>query len=505
MTTTSINGNPSNQLSPTPRELIVIARSDIELHATPSAVRSTRADVTPLSNLLNAEGIRMQPLFGASEARIRHATASATPTLPDLASYYQVDAPDQRLDELAEKFRQLDTIEAAYVKPPGEPPVIAEASAAINTMSPLAQDAPPVTPDFNARQVYLDPAPAGIDARYAWTLPGGRGAGINIIDLEWGWRFTHEDLNQIQGGVVAGDNTEALAYENHGTAVIGVFSADQNTFGVTGICSDAHVSAVSFSMPTAAAIRIAADRLRPGDIMLLEIHRAGPRFNYQVRTDQQGYIAIEWWPDDFAAIQYATQRGILVVEAAGNGRENLDDAIYETRPPGFPADWSNPFNRANRDSGAIIVGAGAPPPGTHNADHGPDRSRLDFSNYGSCIDAQGWGREVTTTSYGDLQGGASRDLWYTDRFSGTSSASPVVVGALGCVQGVLRARSQTLLTPSSARQRLRTTGSPQQDAPARPSAQRIGNRPNLRELVPPPAEPWWIKLLRWIISWFSRR
>jgi hypothetical protein len=178
-----------------------------------------------------------------------------------------------------------------------------------------------------------------------------------------------------------------------------------------------------------------------------------------------------------------TNKGVIVVEAAGNGAENLDDPIYSVRPPGFPAAWTNPFNRANRDSGAIIVGAGAPPPGTHGRDHGPDRSRLDFSNYGASVDAQGWGREVTTTGYGHLQGGSDENLWYTDRFSGTSSASPIVVGAVACVQANRKAKGQALHTPAQMRNRLRTTGSPQTDAPGRPATQRIGNRPNLKTLL----------------------
>ena len=131
----------------------------------------------------------------------------------------------------------------------------------------------------------------------------------------------------------------------------------------------------------------------------------------------------------------------------------------------------------------MICGAGAPPPGTHGRDHGPDRSRLGFSNFGALIDAQGWGREVTTTGYGDLQGGVP-DFWYTDTFSGTSSASPIVVGALASVQGVLRAHGRIVLSPGRARQLLRATGSPQTDAPGRPRTQRIGNRPNLRQLIP---------------------
>ena len=126
------------------------------------------------------------------------------------------------------------------------------------------------------------------------------------------------------------------------------------------------------------------------------------------------------------------------------------------------------------------MGAGAPPPGTHGQNWGVDRSRLDFSNYGARVDCQGWGREVTTTGYGDLQGGVE-NLYYTDRFSGTSSASPIVVGAVGCMQGALRAANRPLLTPATARNILRTTGSPQQDEPGRPATQRIGNRPNLRQ------------------------
>jgi hypothetical protein len=131
----------------------------------------------------------------------------------------------------------------------------------------------------------------------------------------------------------------------------------------------------------------------------------------------------------------------------------------------------------------VVVGAGAPPPGTHGRNHGPDRSRLGFSNYGSVLDAQGWGREVTTCGYGDLQGGVNEDLWYTDQFSGTSSASPVVVGAIACTQGVLRARRRPVMSPARARDLLRATGSPQTNAPGRPRTQRIGNRPNLRALI----------------------
>lgn len=469
-------------------ELIVVAEPEFALRSRQAGIESAAsADVSPLARLLEAEQIVLEPLFGNEDKVVRErqmapAGFDGSPDMPDLSVYYRVDVPQDRMAHLAEQLRKQPAVSAAYIKPPAE---LAHAALDVtweelNTMTPDAQDAPPVTADFSGRQGYLDAAPGGVDARYAWTQSGGGGTGVNVIDLEWGWRFSHEDLRLNQGGIVGGTGSTST---DHGTAVLGEISGDRNAIGITGIAPEAVISAVAFSMPTATAIRNAADRLRPGDIMLLEIHRPGPRYAFAGRLDQLGYVAVEWWPDDFAAIRYASSKGILVVEAAGNGAENLDDALYNTRPAGFPATWTNPFNRSNPQCGAIVVGAGAPPQGTHGNDHGPDRSRLGFSNFGACVDAQGWGREVTTTGYGDLQGGGNQDLWYTDRFSGTSSASPIVVGVLACTQGVLRARGRIPLSPARARDILRTTGSPQQDAPGRPASQRIGNRPNLRQIL----------------------
>jgi hypothetical protein len=468
------------------RELIVIAKQQAGLRASATGLASIiGADTASLTDVLTRHGASMEPLFGLSEERMRAKVTSLShaAAMSDLGVFYNVTAPDERLDALAAELQAHALVDAAYVKPAGEPPAIVldeDVAAPLNDMVPAPGDAPPMTPDFASRQEYLNTAPGGIDARYAWTVPGGGGAGVRVIDCEWGWRFSHEDLLQNQGGVVAGTSSTDT---NHGTAVLGEISGDRNPIGITGIAPDAVISASSFNdQPTAQAIRAAADRLGEGDIILLEIHRPGPRTPTPPQG-QFGFIAIEWWPDDFAAIRYAVNKGIIVVEAAGNGFQNLDDPIYNQRPAGFPADWRNPFNPANPSSGAVVVGAGAPPPNTHGRDWGPDRSRLDFSNFGARVDTQGWGREVTSTGYGDLQGGMNADLWYTDQFSGTSSASPIVVGALACVQGVLRAQGRIPLSPARARELLRSTGSPQQDAPSRPITQRIGNRPNLRQLI----------------------
>ncbi len=470
------------------RELVVYVKAESGIRVKTEGVTSAvGADVSKLKNFVKAEDVAFEPLFGAEERLIVGAASFAASTgreLPNLSLYYTVRAAEHRLEDLAEKFRKLDVVEAAYVKPPRLLPQ------QINDMLPCAGEAPPVTPDLTSGllsgQGYLEAAPGGVDARYSWTLPGGSGDGVSIIDIEGAWRFTHEDLLQNQGGVVGGIQSAKIEWRNHGTAVVGVIGADRNSYGVTGISPDANVRAISIFGGTgdSAAIRQAADMLNPGDIILIELHSPGPRYNFQERIDQKGYIAVEWWPDNFDAIKYATAKGVIVVEAAGNGGENLDDPIYSTRPAYFPATWTNPFDRTNRDSGAIIVGAGAPPLGTHGRNWDADRSRLDFSNYGSAVDAQGWGREVTTCGYGDLQGPLNNeDVWYTNSFGGTSSASPIVVGAIACTQGVLRAQGKSPMDPTQARDCLRTTGSPQQDAIGRPASQRIGNRPNIKQMI----------------------
>lgn len=429
-------------MSALPRELIVL------LGAAPAGALAEALD-----------GAALQPLFDD----------------PALPGYARVIADDARLDGLCDALLALPGVLAAYVKPGGS---LARCD---DALAPRG-DEPAATPDFTSRQGYLDPAPSGVSARAAWALAGGDGAGVGVVDIEGAWRFTHEDLRENKGGVIGGEPSRGRMWRDHGTAVIGVVGGDRNDFGVTGIAPAAKVSAVSVFGGTgsAGAIALAAQRSQPGDVILIELHRPGPRAR---GSGQEGYIAIEWWPDDYDAIRYATERGVIVVEAAGNGAEDLDHEVYDTPSRGFPSDWKNPFRRAERDSGAVLVGAGAPPPGTHGRSYGPDRSRLDFSNYGACVDAQGWGREVTTCGYGELQGGRDEDRWYTDTFSGTSSASPVVVGVIASLQGVLKARQQPALSPSRARALLREGGSPQADAPQRPAAQRVGPRPDLVDLI----------------------
>jgi hypothetical protein len=501
-----------NVPSATPPELILVVEPKAELRVRGDKVISLKegVDVTPLADLISNEHIAIRPLFGVSEEWLKDRTAHLDVKMGegqrlDLSIFYKITAPYEMLADMAALLREIPFVQSAYIKPGAE---LTIADNSIEFSDGIAPGNP--TGDFTARQVYLNDAlEGGVGASCAWAREGGRGRGINIIDAEGAWRFSHEDLSENQCGLIGGIELLEPGWRNHGTAVLGVLGGDRNNFGVTGICPDATVRTVSLfgsstgapvpNWSAAAAIRLAADMLHQGDIILIEHHLPGP-LNFEKNDEQVGYIPIEWWPCNLAAILYATGRGIIVVEAAGNGQRNLDNrALYDNPPPdslngNFPPWWVNPFRRDPIDSGAILVGAGIPPQRVHGGSEEMDRSRSQESNFGEIVDVQGWGDNVVTCGYGGLsENDPDEDRWYTSRFNGTSSAAAMVAGVVGCIQGALRARGD-MLTPARARELLRddNLNSQQLDGPfGTASAVHIGPRPNLcrllDHLIPPPS------------------
>ena len=497
---------------PAPRELVVIVDPRARIRVKNGQVIALNPnfadDAQALANLVASEQVVIWPLYGVSEESLLEKTAATKRKMGvgqrlDLSIFYKITAPDQKFKSLVPKFRQLKVVQAAYIKPGVELTIMDNSIEFRDGIAPG-----PTTGDLTPKQVYLNSvSEGGLGVPCAWARKGGKGAGINIIDAEGAWRFSHEDLPANQGGLIGGAVFDDLGWRNHGTAVLGVIGGDNNTFGVTGICPDALVSTVSVFGTTggplpvwsaAAAIVRAADVLNKGDIVLIEHHLPGRRADFEIRDDQVGYIPIEWWPCNLAAIQYAVDQGIIVIAAAGNGQQNLDDPIYDDDPEGvahgpFPDWWSNPFQRDPIDSGAIVVGAGMPPKVVAGTSTEQDRSRVRESNFGRMVDAQGWGDRVVTCGYGGLSPNEpNEDRWYTSRFNGTSSAAAMVAGAVGCLQGILRDRG-TVIDALNLRTLLRDDqiNSKQEDGDfGMASAARIGPRPNLcrliDHLIPPP-------------------
>ncbi|HKN87461.1 MAG TPA: S8 family serine peptidase, partial [Nitrospiraceae bacterium] len=287
---------------------------------------------------------------------------------------------------------------------------------------------------------------SGIDAEYAWTVPGGDGggatAGLQFVDLERGWFLDHRDL---PAGKIILDGSNQ--YLEHGTSVLGIVVAQDNCIGCIGIAPKvATMRAVSYYRPTvnlADAIQAALNVMNFGDVLLLE-----------VQMDYCGYpmAPLEIQPDLFDLIRLGTALGIIIVEAAGDGNLNLDNV------PCMP----------QKDSGAIMVGAAS-----MTAPHSRP-AYANFSNYGSRINCYAWGENIVTL-------GTSPDN-YVYGFGATSGASAIVAGAALSVQGVSITNNGFRLSPQQMRTLL---GDPALGIQSQnPAVDKVGVMPNLKNIIP---------------------
>lgn len=410
----------------------------------------------PLELLNSVDSINR--LFTASEqqlvnVRVKGESRSAH-KLPDLNLWLKIALkPGTDATSFIEDLKGLESVEIAEFAP---------------LPSPLPAD----TSNFTDEQDYLDAATDGIDARYSWTIPGGNGSGITIYDVEYSWNQEHEDLSKASGTELLlniGDSAiDPFSNNDHGTAVLGELVADNDSKGVTGISWGADIglapaNTADLGYDLANAIMLAVNDGSPGDVILIEQQASV--------CGLSDYGPSEWISSVFDAIQTATANGFVVVEAAGNGNVDLDQEACGTT-----------FDRSVRDSGAIIVGAGQPP------GSGNDRERESFSSYGSRVDLQGWGSDVVTTGYGGFYKNSddpsNPNFWYTNSFGGTSSASPIVAGAVANLQGISFEKFGVPLVSFQVRDLLVQTGSPQLGN----TAENIGPRPNLRQAIEQMAE-----------------
>ena len=436
------NGALQSVVSPTP--------------LTPVAERVEMAiRVASLQATITASRAQVRPQFPGSpevalDAEHDALERSSNETLINKNSFVIIDVPnDVDFDRFLLSLRSLDGVASA--EPIPDPP-------------PL-----PVSPDLVGFQGYRLPASlSGIGAGVlANDVVGSTGANVKIVDVEYSWNQSHEDLDKAATALIPqGIPVDPFSDTNHGTAVLGILVGDADTQGVTGLVPDAAIGMVNaygkadaaasptYNLPN--AINIAAANLTPGDMILIEQQAVGLG---PCDSTQVGCVAVEWNLAAYTAIRAAVLSGIIVVEAAGNGNQNLDIAGY-----------GSPFPAGRADSGAIIVGAGSAPGCT-----APVRSRLSFSNYGSRVNLQGWGQCVASTGYGGLYNGGANAL-YTSSFSGTSSASPIVASAAAIVSSVAQQQGVPM-SPTQVRQALIDT------ATAGAAGASIGGLPNVEAAV----------------------
>jgi subtilisin family serine protease len=233
----------------------------------------------------------------------------------------------------------------------------------------------------------------------AWELVRGD-PGVVVAVIDEGVELAHPDLSVYpQSWNASTDTPNGGPTGNHGTACAGIIGARlDNALGVAGVAGGVQVMAIATAtwadVDIAEGLYFAADN--------------GARI---VSMSFGVYPSWGFWDFDLIrdALQYAQDKGLLLVAASGNEDWN------QSRFPGS-------------DARTLCVG------GSNRSD---ERKRIgDASSenwwgasYGPDVDVVAPCLEIPTT---DRLGGAGYDATdYYDRFNGTSSATPHVAGLAG--------------------------------------------------------------------------
>lgn len=328
-----------------------------------------------------------------------------------------------------------------------------------------AYDEAQPTPDYEALQTYLD-APTtkskGMNIRSVWSKQvTGKGTRVHFAD---GGLFAgHEDLRGTDRLRVISDQPNSDPA--HGTASVGLLFAQPNGFGMKGICHDCELYLYdNRAIDRRKHNRTPADMLRhvrAGDIVA--INRQSANINV-LSTFLPSLHERDWW-DMCKAL---TARGAVVVNAACNGStQSLAD---KGTSRGHGVDLSQwPYFQDHGDASTILVGA------CQSWDGKPHQ----YSNYGyryRMLNA--WGDSVATLGYGKLQDKQGDDRDYTDSYGGTSSATPLVTGALSLIQSYAMRQHHIYLNADQMHLLVMATGYPDATLPLT-DVLPMGRRPNV--------------------------
>ncbi|WP_238347480.1 MULTISPECIES: S8 family serine peptidase [unclassified Pseudomonas] len=277
------------------------------------------------------------------------------------------------------------------------------------------------TPDFEALQRYLsepDSSAKGLNIRNAWQA-GVQGRGVRVHFSDGGLYANHEDLRGNPRLKVIPPTVDSEP--DHGTASVGVLLAHDNGLGMTGICHAAELFLYDNRAYDARGYSQTLKKLlayaRAGDIV--GVNRQTANVNV-LGTFLPSLHDRTWWD----VTRSLTERGVVVLNAACNGTSVSDHNARTTQGYGVDLEQWRYFDD-HGEADAILVGA------CHSWDGKPHQ----YSNYNYRYRMlNGWGDSVATLGYGALQDKNGHDRDYTSTYGGTSSATPMVTGALALIQ-----------------------------------------------------------------------
>lgn len=429
--------------------LFVSFDNGVNLGSSTDYAKDLTAYIPVFQSLSETYGITVHKTINISPAKVKElerlavkntGSGKSVTKLPNIIELKIENPTNERVLALGQALQKLDGVEYCSLMP-AQP-------------SPFPYDIPPATPLMTNKQGYI--SFMGVNMEYAFEQ-GLTGTGIRIRDLEGNVNPEHEEFNErnvyhVDGLTVHPQYTD----HTHGTGVFGIMYADPGDYGITGLSHGAEEMVMYpvvtqeqwYNVPF--TLSHCLENSTEGDFIIYELQTPGP-------NTEEGYCPIEYELPVWDLTKAATDSGMIVIAAAGNGDQNLDAPEYEEY-----------MQRGH--SGAIIIGAGS-----NDLQH----DRLWFSTHGERVDLQAWGIGVLSAGTGSAYIFGEDDNQTYVWFSGTSSATPIVASCAVVLQSYYHEETGGYLSGNQLKDVLQQTGVAQGSA----LFGNIGPFPNMPEAI----------------------
>ncbi len=266
------------------------------------------------------------PAAAAAASRVVVVTESASgrPTV----TVHEEASPAAARAELAEQQRRPEVVSAEL-----DVPVSASVAGVLDPLRPL---------QWNLRAVH---APS------LWAVPQQRAVQVAVLDS--GVDRTHPDLSGVvlPGADMIRGGTSGADPNGHGTHVAGVIAAKVGSGGVAGVAPNARI--LPITVLDADGQGYSSDVAR-GIVRAVDLGAEVVNLSLGSSTENAALTN---------AVQYAQSRGVLVVAAAGNNRQDGNASQYPAATPGVLAVASISESRVSAPSSSTGAHVAVAAPG----------------------------------------------------------------------------------------------------------------------------------------------
>lgn len=289
------------------------------------------------------------------------------------------------------------------------------------------------------------------------------GEGVTIAHFDEGWQLDHPYFASYFGSappaVQIGSKSYVKGRASHGTSVLGLHIGGlDDVLDLSPLLPGAAIALCNAldTEQTPSTVALAET------IELLASSRCGVLLLARDWSSRAPHLPYELRPRVAELLRSATRRGIVVVQAAGNGGLQLDHLVRRDGPfvRGQITMRTDPWVQAEDsigpafavETGSLIVGATTSSLPFQRWTHGFALNPQPKSNFGARVDCSAPGEKLFTASDPVLGGLPS----YTSSFGGTSGAAAIVAAAVAAVQSLVMLRTGRPLSAETVRSLFRS-------------------------------------------------